>query len=230
MAGLGETCTHIAAVLFYLEALYRIEEVQTCTQQRCEWIIPSSLKSVDYLPIKDIDFTSARSKKRKLDDMIDISESTEEANDSKPTDSEMEQFFANLSLCETKPGILSLIPKCSDAYVPKLSLCTVPRPLTSLHKSDYIKLEYNDLLNVCEKVSLEFTSEMAKSVELETRLQSKSKLWFKFRAGRVTASRMKAVCRTDINHPSQSLIKSICYPEAFSFTSKQTEWGCKHKQ
>ena len=234
MAGLGETCTHIAAVLFYLEALYRIEEVQTCTQQQCEWIIPSSLKSVDYLPIKDIDFTSARSKKRKLDDMINISESTEEvsilANDSKPTDSEMEQFFANLSLCETKPGILSLIPKYSDAYVPKLSLCTLPQPLTSLHKSDYMKLEYNDLLNVCEKVSLEFTSEMAKSVELETRLQSKSKLWFKFRAGRVTASRMKAVCRTDINHPSQSLIKSICYPEAFSFTSKQTEWGCKHEQ
>ena len=182
--------THIAAVLFYLEALYRIEEVQTYTQQQCEWIIPSSLKSVDYLPIKDIDFTSARGKKRKLDDMIDISESTEEvsilANDSKPTDSEMEQFFANLNLCETKPAILSLIPKYSDAYVPKLSLCTLPQPLISLHKSDYIKLEYNDLLNVCEKVSLEFTSEMAKSVELETRLQSKSKLWFKFRAGRVT--------------------------------------------
>ena len=38
MAGLGETCTHIAAVLFYLEALYRIKEAQTCTQQQCDWI------------------------------------------------------------------------------------------------------------------------------------------------------------------------------------------------
>ena len=165
--------------------------------------------------------------------MIDVSESTctegvsISTNASKPTDSEMEQFFANLSLCETKPAILSLIPKYSDTYVPKLSLSTLPQPLTSLHKSDYMKLE---LLNICEKVSLDFTNEMAKSVELETRLQHKSKLWFKFRAGRVTASRMKAACRTDINHPSQSLIKSICYPEAFSFTSKQTDWGCKHEK
>ena len=47
-----------------------------------------------------------------------------------------------------------------------------------------------------KNLSLEFTDEMAKSVESETRLQSKSKLWFKYRAGRVTASRMKAVCRT----------------------------------
>ena len=93
-----------------------------------------------------------------------------------------------------------------------------------------MKLEYHDLLNVCENISLEFTGEMAKSVESETRLQSKSKLWFKYQAGRVTASRMKAVCRTDITNPSHSLIKSICYPEAFSFPSKQTEWGCKHEK
>ena len=234
MAGLGETCTHIAAVLFYLEALYRIEEVQTCTQQQCEWIIPASLKSVDYLPIKDIDFTSARGKKRKLDDTIDISETTKEVSvlslSSKPTNIEMEQLFADLNLCGTKPAILSLIPKYSDNYIPKLSLSTFPQPLTSLYQSNYMKLEYHDLLNVCENISLEFTGEMAKSVESETRLQSKSKLWFKYQAGRVTASRMKAVCRTGITNPSQSLIKSICYPEAFSFTSKQTEWGCKHEK
>ena len=30
MAGLGEVCTHIAAVLFYLEAAYRTKGVETC--------------------------------------------------------------------------------------------------------------------------------------------------------------------------------------------------------
>jgi len=29
---------------------------------------------------------------------------------------------------------------------------------------------------------------------------------------------------------SKSLIKSICYPEEFSFTSKPTRWGCKHEK
>ena len=56
MAGLGEVCTHVAALLFYLEALYRMEEVQTCTQQQCGWIIPSASTAVEYLEIKDIDF------------------------------------------------------------------------------------------------------------------------------------------------------------------------------
>ena len=148
MAGLGETCTHIAAVLFYLVALYRIEEVQTCTQQQCEWIIPASLKSVDYLPIKDIDFTSAHGKKRKVDDTIDISETMKEVSvvsqSSKPTDIAMEQLFSDLNLCGTKPAILSLIPKYSDNYIPKLSFPTFPQPLTSLYQSRYMKLEYHD--------------------------------------------------------------------------------------
>ena len=36
MAGLGEVCTHVTAVLFYLEALHRVEDVKTCAQQQCE--------------------------------------------------------------------------------------------------------------------------------------------------------------------------------------------------
>jgi len=63
MAGLGEVCTHVAAVLFYLEALNRLEGERTCTEGQCAWILPSSLKSAQYLPIKDIDFTSAQGKK-----------------------------------------------------------------------------------------------------------------------------------------------------------------------
>ena len=71
----GETCTHIAAVLFYLEAAARIQGKQTSTQRKCEWIMPSFLKNVEYLPIKDIDFTSANGKKRKLDERIKRNES-----------------------------------------------------------------------------------------------------------------------------------------------------------
>ena len=66
MAGLGETCTHVAAVLFYLEAAARIQGNQTSTQRKCEWIMPSFQKNVQYLPVKDMDFTSARAKKENL--------------------------------------------------------------------------------------------------------------------------------------------------------------------
>ena len=41
---------------------------------------------------------------------------------------------------------------------------------------------------------------------------------------------MKAVCRTDYSLPSQSLIKSICYPDQFQFKTKATTWGCTHEK
>ena len=236
MAGLGEVCTHIASLLFYLEALHRLKEVETCTQRQCEWIIPSALKKVEYLPIKDIDFTSARGKKRKLDEMLEsdkiITKVQVSTDDTTPTDDDMELLFKNLSLCGTTPAVLSLISEYSDKYIPKTSLPNFPQPLTSLHKAEYLTLQYHDLMDVCEKVFAEvtITDDMAKAVELETRKQHKTNLWFKYRAGRVTASRMKTVCHTNMTNPSQSLVKGICYPEAFTFTSKQTNWGCKHEK
>ena len=63
-----------------------------------------------------------------------------------------------------------------------------------------------------------------------TRLQSKSKVWFKFRAGQITVSRVNQVVRTDPHRPALSLLSSICYPEACQFTSIATEYGCKHKK
>ena len=65
MIGLGEACTYVAAVLFYLQASARIQGKQTSTEHTYEWIMPSFQKNVQYLPIKDIDITSSRAKKKK---------------------------------------------------------------------------------------------------------------------------------------------------------------------
>ena len=62
-------------------------------------------------------------------------------------------------------------------------------------------MEYHELLKVCETVEINVTNEMAIAVEKATRNQSNSKLWFKNRADRITASRMKAVCHTDAANP-----------------------------
>ena len=177
---------------------------------------------------------SARAKKCKLDDALEGTVSEE--NDttikegSRPTSDELALFYEKISHQCTKPSILSLIPKYSDNYVPKSIQPYLPQPLTALRNEKYLKLNYHELLQECKDVSIDISSEMCDLIEKETRLQSKSKLWYKYRAGRVTASRMKAVCHTNPSDPSQSLIKSICYPEAFHFTSKATEWGCSHEK
>ena len=232
MAGLGETCTHIAAVLFYLEAVARLQGKQVSTQHKCEWIIPSYLKSMEYLPVKNIDFTSAKKRKRTLDEAIDTFE--EAVQTSRPKEQtvcpDLETFYNDLSSAGTKPAILSLIPSYCSSYIPKRLLPTFPNPLPLLHSSEYMGMGYHELLKACGEVEITVTKEMAAAVEKQTRQQSSSKLWFKYRAGRITASRMKAVCHTDAANPAQSLVKSICYPESFSFTSRQTAWGCKHEK
>ena len=37
------------------------------------------------------------------------------------------------------------------------------------------------------------------------------------------------LCYTDPSQPSQSLIKSICYPSIFRFSTAATKHGCKHE-
>ena len=240
MAGLGETCTHIAAVLFYVEAVVRMQGARACTQSQCAWVIPSYMKSIDYVPIRKIDFTSASGKKRKLDEMLDESvdknDSAEPSSDSclnhceQPTEEELSLLFEAISLAGTRPATLSIVDPYSDNYVPKSSQSVFPKPLKSLYDISYMQLKYHELLEVCESVSLslEFTERMSQLVEKETRSQAKSSLWFKYR-GRVTASYMKSVCHTDSANPAQSLIKSICFPEEFAFTSKPTSWGLKQE-
>lgn len=36
-------------------------------------------------------------------------------------------------------------------------------------------------------------------------------------------------CHTNASLPSQNLVKSICYPEAYRFITKATQWGCTHE-
>lgn len=92
-------------------------------------------------------------------------------------------------------------------------------------------MPYTDLVK-CEDVFQQttITEQQCKNIEASTRTQAHSKLWFRFRAGRVTASKFKAACHTDLSQPSPSLVKSICYPENCLFTTTATQWGCHHKK
>ena len=81
MAGLAECCSHVASILFYLEISTRLNEKLTCTQVKCSWILPATLKNVDYLRVKDIDFTKMKSD---LDKSIDSLESTTDNSTPEP--------------------------------------------------------------------------------------------------------------------------------------------------
>ena len=66
MAGLGESCSHIGAILFYIEATVRLSEKKTVTGEKAYWMLPSSCKDVKYAEICDIEFTAPQSLKKSL--------------------------------------------------------------------------------------------------------------------------------------------------------------------
>jgi len=93
------------------------------------------------------------------------------------TDANISAFYDTLATCGTKPALLSIIPKFSSNYVAKRLLDAFPEPLSMLHKPAYMKLEYHELLEACEAMTVDITKEMALAIENETRLQSNLKLW-----------------------------------------------------
>ena len=127
--------------------------------------------------------------------------------------------------------ILSITPNFSESFVALCMRGLIPKPLTSLYNPDYLKLSYPQLLDQCESVFHNYfiTADMAKEIEKCIRDQSQSKMWFQQRAGRVTASKLKAAVCTDKSQPSLCLIRSVCYPESNCFKTKAMSWGCEHE-
>ena len=63
MAGLGEVCSHVGAMLFAVEAGVRMIKARTCTSVPCKWLMPSAVSKVPYAELKEIDFTASATKK-----------------------------------------------------------------------------------------------------------------------------------------------------------------------
>ena len=84
-------------------------------------------------------------------------------------------------------------------------------------------MEYHELLKACSEIKLEFSEEELKQIEEDTGNQaSGSQFFFYHRTGRIGASiSCKQVAHTDPAKPSQSLIKTICYPKILNSPHQQ---------
>lgn len=54
MAGLGEVCSHTAAIAFAL--YYHAGSDEACTDRKCMWSVPRAKKNIEAKRIKDINF------------------------------------------------------------------------------------------------------------------------------------------------------------------------------
>lgn len=233
MAGLGEACTHIATLLFAVDTTVKIRDSKTVTQEPAYWLLPATHREVRYREVGEIDFTSALTKKKQLDEAIASgspvsSRVRQPKNIAAPSHAELDSFFRGLSLGDTKPVVLSLLPPYSDGFVPKQAQVNFPAVLSDMFQDELYKQPFHVVLEKCSSVTLAVTLQQAEAVEMATRAQANSRLWPKFRAGRVTASRFHKVCHTDPSQPAPSAIKDICYPDRH-LTTPAIRWGIKHE-
>ena len=91
-------------------------------------------------------------------------------------------------------------------YIPTSLDDSLPVCLAELFMPEYQKLNYGELSKIASKKIIKVTEAEAKQVETKTRAQSNSCLWFRMRAGRITASRFKSTCHTNLARPSIGLI------------------------
>jgi len=139
-------------------------------------------QKVEYLPIKEIDFTSAHVKKRKLDGYVKDAVDSEVPPDDEimtsersvkggthSTEFEFLLLFNSLSLGDT---VLSVIPK---------KICTKTNEqefFSTFDIAERNKICGDGVPQIVGGMSISVTQEMANSVEV-TRDQSRSRLWFK---------------------------------------------------
>jgi len=230
MAGLGEACSHIASVLFAAQTNTETKSQFSSTSLPCSWL-PPTFRSVKFDEISNIDFATPQHKRKQSDSeqsggaskkhRVEIPESTEE---------DIRNHYSRLSKVKGKPILLSFVSGLNDTFVPMYVSGVLPKPLTHLYDKAALSLSFPELLNKRDEAynGISLTVQQASRVEEETRQQSKSKIWFEQRSGRVTASKLHSVLHTELSNPSISLIKSICYPQQ-KFFSEACVYGCKHE-
>jgi len=232
MAGVGEVCSHVAAVLFAAEGNTLIKRQFSATSLPCSWL-PANFKFVSFSTVADVDFkTPTQKRKMILRNEAFTCEPKRKSFTVVPTaDDDLTELYSQLSTTSGKPVMLSHTEGFSDHYIPIARLPDFPKLLIELFDPDAATLPYPELLQKCNEVydNLFITANQVELVEKHTRKQLSCRVWFQQRAGHVTASRLKCVLNTNISQPSTSLIKSICYPDQQRFTSAACSYRCKHE-
>ena len=142
---------------------------------------------------------------------------------STPTEIELQDFFYKLNLSTSKPAILSLVPPYNVQYKPKSIQEIDPQVLSELYEPECISLNYRELLVKSKELTFTVSVSQQAAVESATHKQSASRVWFRFRTGHITSSKMHSVLHTNSDMPLVSLIKTICYPESYQFRVEATK-------
>ena len=239
MAGLGETCSHVAAIMFYLlftMDYYKRHFTDSVTSDPNGWL-PPKINNVDFALICEINFhdkskeADEKNRKRDSKDKADLVPPPTKTRKVVPklTDEDKDNFYFCLSKTNPESAILRLIEGYNDRFIPAAK--NLQKVLFKFYQTKYEEMLYHELIRHCliTYMSIEISPDDVIEIEKQTKKQAKSSLWFQARAGVITASRFKLCCQTDISQPAKSTIIKVCYPVKRRFTTAATDHGIKYE-
>lgn len=214
MAGNSEVCSHVGAILFAAEYANTMKQSRSCTDVKAAWAVPSLSSNIAVVPVKKMDW--GKSSAIYEDRAIPAMSSTDKEKMMK----DLEDLGHSSALMRIVEPFASKISEENIKILPSLF---------NIFREDNVNKSYGELIQTGEAVNLNLSEDEINAIETATRKQNKIENWYIQRAGRITASNFKAVCRTHKRTPSLSLLKIICYPTRVLFSTKATLWGISHE-
>ena len=150
MAGLGESCSHVASLLWAIEAGVKQRDSLTVTDKKAYRVLPPTVKPVPYAKVKDINFFKTPTGSAGESRACCFANKTPTKLVSCPTHNELKEFYTSLSKCPSKAAILSGIDESSLPYIPKSLAPDLPPVLSDLYNQD---LRYAQYLKILQQAS-----------------------------------------------------------------------------
>jgi hypothetical protein len=210
IAGAGEVCSHVGAVLFALEYIH------TSQASTSLWKIPKS-KDVQYEPIKKIHFGNFF-KSPVLNEVV------------QPLQGKgIVSFLKDIEEAGSSSVLMRIVEPFASEIATSVSALWI-NPFKNLYSEEYEHLSQEELIALAEHVNITLSSEECSEIELKTRSQSSSREWFNQRTYRITASKFKAACCANIRKPPLFLLKMIYYPIHHNIRVPALAYGKLHEK
>ena len=224
---LGETCSHVAAVLYKIETAIQVGlSGSTPTELPCEWN-GTFMRNITGSPVADINFYTEKAKEKVSGQKLTSSKG--------PSFEQKKQFLYELKSVQPKTVCLHLFKEFGETFK-----CTKPIDTFNMLPSmrEYFKPE-NNLLNetelqqVCidtkEKI-MQYDENSLAYIEEATLNQLYCDAWYQERASRITGPIIHQVYHTSVKNPSSSLIKKIRHINISKLNTQAVVWGRDHEE
>nr|XP_047144212.1 uncharacterized protein LOC124817832 [Hydra vulgaris] len=224
MAGLGETCSHVGAVLYKIEAAVRIGLTSsTPTELPCMWN-QLFVRNITGCLVSKINIFSDDAKQK----LIKVSSETVYNNVSTTYDSKM-NFLEEVNSVQPKSVGLSLFGQFSKKFFCKVKkLQILPPSLRHLYGADTsLLLDENHELLVSQ---LALSDADVVYIEEATRTQHYSLSWLCQRAGRITGSVIAEVYHASFDSSNVNLVRKICQINKSVIKAQALMWGKNHEK